>query len=227
LGIRSGFGWDEGMSKLFAREQLLFRPPLPERERFIRNLARNGISGNAAYPLRIQKPEGEMLDPFRNGKVIALVIGTNVPANMWPLESWRALAESLTRQGYSIAVIGGEQEKEKGDAIVAGLERANNFCGLFSIAQSAGFLQFCTGAICHDTGAMHLAYAVDIPLVALFSPRQLSSKWFPPKETSRVLMNVVECAGCFRKTCEDNICMKSITPQDVEAELFELIKAKA
>lgn len=226
LGIRSGFGWDEGMMKLFAKEQLMFYPPLRESDRFVRNMARNGIVGEIEYPIKTESPGSEALHCFEGKKVIALVIGTNVPANMWPLDSWQKLARSLHEKGFAIAVIGGDQEKERANTIVANLEYGYNFCGAFSIAQSAGFLQLCTGAICHDTGAMHLAYAVKTPLVAMFSPRQLSSKWFPPSEGNYVVMNMVECAGCFRKTCEDNICMKQIDPVAVERRLLEIIGGK-
>ncbi|MFA6630106.1 MAG: hypothetical protein WCS55_10145, partial [Sulfuricurvum sp.] len=55
------------------------------------------------------------------------------------------------------------------------------------------------------------------------SPRQLSSKWFPPEEGNSVVMNMVECAGCFRKRCDDNICMKQIDPVAVERRLLEMI----
>jgi len=223
LKIPSAFGWDEGMTKLFAKEQLMFYPPLRESERFVRNMARNGIVGGIDYPIKTETPQPEILRCFGERKVIALVIGTNVSANMWPLESWQKLARSLHEKGFAVAVIGGDQEKERANTIVEGLEYGYNFCGAFSIAQSAGFLQLCTGAICHDTGAMHLAYAVKTPLVALFSPRQLSSKWFPPEEGNSVVMNMVECAGCFRKRCDDNICMKQIDPVAVERRLLEMI----
>lgn len=226
LGIRSGFGWDEGMTKLFVKEQLMFYPPLRESDRFVRNMARNGIVGEIEYPIKTESPGSEALHCFEGKKVIALVIGTNVPANMWPLESWQKLARSLHEKGFAIAVIGGDQEKERANTTVEGLEYGYNFCGAFSIAQSAGFLQLCTGAICHDTGAMHLAYAVKTPLVAMFSPRQLSSKWFPPSEGTYVVMNMVECAGCFRKKCDDNICMKQIDPVAVERRLLEIIGGK-
>lgn len=225
LGIKNAFGWDEGMSKLFAKEQLTYAPPLRESERFIRNLARNAITGTPDYPLQIEAPSAELLTLFQTPhKVVAFVIGTNVPANKWPLSSWRSLAVALCKEGFSVAVIGGEQEKQDAHKIIADLDRAYTFCGQFSIAQSAGFLQTCTAAICHDTGAMHLCYAVHTPLVALFSSRQLASKWFPPEKGNAVLMQILSCSGCFRKQCENNLCLKEITPDAVERQLHELLK---
>jgi ADP-heptose:LPS heptosyltransferase len=134
---------------------------------------------------------------------------------MWPLASWHELARQLEKLGYDVAVIGGEQEKERGDAIIAGLKGGRNLSGEFSISESAAFLAACRIAVSHDTGAMHLAYAVGTPVVALFSPRQLSSKWYPPQERGAVIQKMVECAGCFRKQCDDNICMKHITVDEV------------
>lgn len=220
LKIHNAFGWDEGMTKLFAKEQLSYLPPLRESERFIRNLKREGIEGSYFYPLRIENPPIK----FNHHAVIALVIGTNVPANIWPLEFWRYLATSLHQKGFILAIIGGENEIEKANTIAQGLENVYNFCGKFSVAQSAGFLQqYCRAAICHDTGAMHLAYAVNIPLIALFSSRQLSSKWFPPQSKSIILINILSCSGCFRKRCDDNICMKEIMPITVEMALEKII----
>ncbi len=225
LGIKNAFGWDEGMSKLFAKEQLTYAPPLRESERFVRNLARNAITGTPDYPLNIEAPFAEIPTHFQAPhKVIAFVIGTNVPANKWPLSSWRSLAIALCQEGFSVAIIGGEQEKQDAQIIIADLDHAYNFCGQFSIAQSAGFLQLCTAAICHDTGAMHLCYAVHTPLVALFSSRQLASKWFPPQKGNAVLMHILPCSGCFRKQCENNLCLKEITPDAVERQLHKLLK---
>ncbi|MDD2838530.1 MAG: hypothetical protein PHX59_06200, partial [Sulfuricurvum sp.] len=59
LGIRSGFGWDEGMTKLFVKEQLMFYPPLRESDRFVRNMARNGIVGEIEYPIKTESPGSE------------------------------------------------------------------------------------------------------------------------------------------------------------------------
>lgn len=217
LGIKSGFGWDAGMTKLFAKEQILFAPPIRETERFLVTLHRYGIHGILEFPIKQEMAESlqDAVAKLRLGTTIALVIGTNVPANMWPLTSWHELAQRLENLGYDIAVIGGEQEKERGDQIIAGLVRGINLAGHFSIAQSAAFLSTCRIAVCHDTGAMHLAYAVGTPVVALFSPRQLSSKWYPPHERGSVIQKMVECAGCFRKECDDNICMKQISIDEV------------
>lgn len=221
LGIESAFGWDNGFTKLFAKEQMLYMPPKREVDRFLDTLQANGIRVAEKYPLKLRS-NSELVDfvlEYPREKNIAFCIGTNVQANEWPIENWIKLAIELVAQGYEIILIGGEQEKEKAARLKVISTNIHDFCGKLSIAQSGLLLQNCFFGICHDTGAMHLAYAVGTRVVALFSTRQFYTKWTPPKDLGIVLSTNQKCSGCFKSKCRDNICMKDISSEEVLLEI--------
>lgn len=223
LNIRSAYGWDSGMVKAFAKEQIKYLPPKSERERFLNILENEYLKiYENDFPVLIDELSSKYTFDFT--KTIAFVIGTNVQANMWPTENWIELAEKLVNNGFFIALIGGEQEKEKANFIVKKQKNILNFCGEFSVSQSAMFLKKCLLAVSHDTGAMHLSYAVGTPVIALFSTRQLFSKWLPPKNNSVSIYKIVDCSGCFFKDCKNNICMKNITVDEVYNEVVNIAK---
>jgi ADP-heptose:LPS heptosyltransferase len=88
-------------------------------------------------------------------------------------------------------------------------------------------LRDCDLAIANDTGAMHIAYNAGTPLIAIFSARDYSNKWFPPKKDRTVVLRSdnVPCANCFSDSCANNVCMQRITPAMVIYEAEKLLKA--
>ncbi len=217
LGIRSGFGWDMGITKVFAKTQMLFSPPQREVDRFLTTLEKNRVVPHMEFPLRITKPTPTDIntDNLDMQKTIAFCIGTNVPANEWNTANWSALAKLLTLEDYTIVLIGGKQEREKAIKIASVHTNIIDFCGKLSISESAYMLSKCAVSVCHDTGAMHLSYAVGIYTIAIMSTRQPYSKWAPPAHLGEVIIRQLECSGCFKTECNDNICINLITINDV------------
>jgi len=211
LGIPCAFGWDAGMTKLFAKAQMEYDPPKNEVSRFLDTMEQNGIAPKLEFPIRTQAYDIEL----DKDKTIAFCIGTNVQANEWETEKWLEVASRLTSDGLTIVIIGGEQERAKGEQISQNINGITNLCGKLTIAQSAYVLSKCCLAVCHDTGAMHLAYAVGTKVVALMSSRQPYSKWSPPQNLGVVIQKTLECSGCFKSICGDNRCMRQISSDDV------------
>jgi len=228
LGIPSAFGWDSGMTKLFAKTQMEFMPPKREIDRFLDMLAQNGITPKLEFPIKIES--NDVLDEFvkthSKDKMIAFCIGTNVSANEWVIENWINLAKPFIDAGYKIALIGGEQEKSKGEQISKNSENILDFCGKLSISQSAYLLKNCNLAICHDTGAMHLSYAVGTKTIAVMSSRQFYTKWAPPQNLGVVIQKTLECSGCFMSQCPINHeCMTNIFTEEVFKTAISIISS--
>jgi ADP-heptose:LPS heptosyltransferase len=64
---------------------------------------------------------------------------------------------------------------------------------------------------------MHMAAAVDVPIVAIFSSRNPRGQWFPLSENARIHYTEIECMGCGRIRCEDRQqeCIRRITVEEV------------
>lgn len=224
LGIKSAFGWDSGWIKIFPKIQQYYCPPLKEVDRFLQILNDQQIPSFLTFPIKYDNSISiKYFQSLSMKKVIAFIVGTNVPANKWCHESWKILAVKLLSEGFGVIVIGGEQEMILGDELSKISPSVINLCGKTSISQSASLLTETVCAVSHDTGAMHLAYAVGTPVVALFSTRQLSTKWHPYGQNHRVIEKFLPCSGCFKKVCENNICMGLITPEEVRRAMDGLI----
>ena len=73
-----------------------------------------------------------------------------------------------------------------------------------------------------DSGPMHLAAAVETPVVALFGPTS-PERTGPYGEGHAVIRRDMDCSPCFRKSCETLRCMKSIGVDEV----FEAVRDRA
>jgi ADP-heptose:LPS heptosyltransferase len=224
LNIPSAFGWDVGMTKLFAKEQMEWMPPVSEIHRFLNMLSHNGIEGKISFPLKQNKTAAieSVISETSGKKHIAFVIGTNVPLKAWPVEYWRDLALKMQQQGFVVILVGGAQEAERAENIVHGLDEIINTVGKHSISENAALLSMMDISVCHDTGAMHLSYAVGTPTIALMSTRDFISKWEPYGKKMVTISKFLPCSGCFRGQCDDNICMKQITVDEVYSNIVNI-----
>jgi ADP-heptose:LPS heptosyltransferase len=108
--------------------------------------------------------------PPTSGLPVGLIPGSeNNPSKRWPVESWRALMDSLP--GERFVVFGTAADVPIADRVVAGSEdRVENRAGRTTLAAFADGLRGCRLVVTNDTGGMHLANALGVPVVALFGP---------------------------------------------------------
>lgn len=97
-----------------------------------------------------------------------LLHGTARPEKQWPVEHWRALAQILAREHDLVVPFGTAEERMRSERIAAGISRARvpDFQPLDKIAGMIAGASFVVGV---DTGLLHLAAALGVPLVALYS----------------------------------------------------------
>jgi len=94
----------------------------------------------------------------------------------------------------------------------------------------AGLLGIAQACVSNDSGAMHLAAAVGVPVVALFGPTNEyeTSPLTRHGRRSAVLTHPVWCRPCMLRECPiDHRCMKGITPERVFDALTRLTSAHA
>lgn len=101
---------------------------------------------------------------------IGLICGSeNNPAKRWPVAHWRALIESLP--GENFLLFGTANDAPITAAVAAGFgERVENLAGRTSLADYGARLRGCRRLVTNDTGGMHLANVLGVPLIALFGP---------------------------------------------------------
>ena len=101
---------------------------------------------------------------------IGLIAGSeNNPAKRWPVAHWRALIEA--RPNDRFVLFGTANDRPITDAVAAGFgDRVENLAGRTSLPDYCARLQSCRALVTNDTGGMHLANALGVPLIALFGP---------------------------------------------------------
>lgn len=85
-------------------------------------------------------------------------------------------------------------------------------------------ISICSLFLTNDSGPMHIADSLGVPLVALFGSTD-PVRTGPYRQPSHVLREVVPCAPCFKRVCPiDFPCMKGLTVERVYGAVLETLK---
>ena len=145
---------------------------------------------------------------------------------MWNIHAWRRLTEMMIDELNATVLFGGG----KGDAnhineILEGLSEntiksARNIAGKLSPVVSAAVMSKCQAYIGVDSGPMHMAAFLGLPIVAIFGPTD-PCKVGPYTKLSVVIRNTnLDCLSCRKSSCTNLRCMNEIGPET----LFQALK---
>ncbi len=146
------------------------------------------------------------------------------PAKQWPVPYFARLAASLASRGYQVWVLGSAKDREAGDVIAAGNPAVRNLAGRTELGDAVDLIAMTRAAVSNDSGLMHVAAAVNTPLVAIFGSS--SPDHTPPlSESARVMWLRLECAPCFKRVCPlgHTHCLTGIEPEAVLEMLDDLL----
>ncbi len=164
--------------------------------------------------------------------VIGMAPGARWETKRWPEENFKKLAGMLTEKGFSVALFGSENEKEIAQRVKNGYKGILDFTGKLSILQTAQRMKSCILMVTNDSAAMHMAVALDIPVVAIFGPTVREFGFFPKSNLSRVVENrELACRPCSLHGTDkcplgSHECMRSITPERVLEAIEELLEER-
>jgi ADP-heptose:LPS heptosyltransferase len=119
---------------------------------------------------------------LRTIKNIAFLSVAPWPGRLWPKENWRELLLRVRDQGFAVHGISGPKQKQQTHEML-GIEEITECTKIDSWIKSLSEIDL---LITLDSGPMHLADALGVPLIALFGPGQLPM-WAPSGKVARVL----------------------------------------
>jgi heptosyltransferase II len=147
------------------------------------------------------------------------------PAKRWPAERFRKTMELVSQKvACSWVIVGTNRDRGLATEILEGFDgKAEDLTGKTSLNELIERIRSLRVLLTNDTGTMHLADSLGVPLVAVFGstePRLTGPR--SPKST--VLRHQVECSPCFLSECPlDFRCMHAVAPEEAAKAMLALI----
>ncbi|MEE5043218.1 lipopolysaccharide heptosyltransferase II [Pseudomonas alliivorans] len=161
--------------------------------------------------------------------VLALCPGAEFgESKRWPAEHYAQVADARIREGWQVWLFGSQKDHPVGETIrenlIPGLrEESVNLSGQTSLAEAIDLLSCTDSVVSNDSGLMHVAAALNRPLVAVYG--STSPAFTPPlADEVEVVRLGIECSPCFDRTCRFGHynCMRLLEPGAVIQALGRL-----
>jgi heptosyltransferase-1 len=162
-------------------------------------------------------PSGLRTSSFINascssGEYAVIVPGARWKTKKWPVEKFGKLSSRLP---LKTVIVGGRNDKDIADEIVSlSNGRATSLAGKTDLRELIEVMKHASFVVSNDSGPMHIAAALGIPVFAIFGPTD-PEKTGPYGKGHTVIRENVPCVPCFRRTCEDLKCMNSLSVEKV------------
>lgn len=173
-------------------------------------------------------PEGIKSSLPEDDEYIGLCPGAQHFTKMWPEEYYIELGNELTKLGYKVVLIGGSSDRLLCRMMQFKIDNSIDVSNQNKLFQLAADMKMCKAVICNDSGLMHLASALRVPLITIFGSSVVEFGFTPYMAESIVLENdSLSCRPCSHvgKSACPKVhfnCMKKIKPEIVLENLMEL-----
>ncbi len=141
------------------------------------------------------------------------------PAKRWPPERFAALGRELVKEfGARLVLLGGREEAPVAQKVKESLGLpVLNLVGKTDLRQALAVLSRLKLLITNDSGLMHAAAALQVPLVALFGSTDPTATG-PFTDQAAILRHPLPCSPCLQRTCDlGYACLTAIKVEEVLA----------
>lgn len=185
-----------------------------------------------ALPIDAAK-QAAVIEKFQlqiDSKILALCPGAEYgPAKRWPAAHFAALAREKQAAGWQVWLFGSQKDQ----AVIEEINRLSgqvcaDFAGRTKLDEAVDLLSLATAVVSNDSGLMHLAAALDKPLIAIYGS---SDPGFTPPlhAKARIVSLHLACSPCFKRVCplypldhpKHARCLSGIAPAEIAALLPE------
>lgn len=151
-------------------------------------------------------------------------MGAGMAKKQWPVPHWAALNQIATAAGLRLTFTPGQNAREH--AMVSELKARAPEVSVLPALDMALFLAVLKRAralVASDTGPMHLAAGLGVPLIALFGPT-LVARWGPLGQRQQILTGgPCHCDPGSHLCHSANHCMAAISPEQVLSGLLSIL----
>lgn len=229
-GSANRIGFGRGYCKEFnyLSTQYQSYPPGKKMHRIKKNLSLLkdlGIENKFQRPeLPVSKAEEEYISKFINTNIsplLPIIIvhpGTSKFGSykQWPAQNYSLLADMIldTYKANMIFTWGPNEFGVVKEIVKNMKHKAFPACETKTIKQLIELIRRARLFIGGDTGPLHIASILDIPVIGIYGPKD-PEIYGPYNGKAIVIKKDVPCSPCTKRTCSDPICMTSILPEDV------------
>ncbi len=184
-------------------------------------------------PDAVQEAE-VLLDRALQGRAVPL-IGLNPgaaygPAKRWPAAKYGRLAAGLAAATDGLFLIFGTEADQDAAAEIAAAAGSNvlDLTGKTSLALALACIDRCNVFVTNDSGLMHVAAALNTPLVAIFGSTDHIATG-PYSKQATVIRKSLDCSPCMKTHCpkEHFNCMQQISVDEVAAAALGILQSKS
>jgi len=238
VGVPSRVGYNTDARRLFLKEAVSGREALAGLHTVFYLLGLlKALGGVATFtpPTLYLEPEEEAMgaqilseaDLSGQGPWVGLSPGAAYgPAKRWPAARFAALGRELQQEfGARLVLLGGDEERPVADEVKEQLQGpVVDLVGRISLRQALGVLSQLNLLVTNDSGLMHVAAALSVPLVALFGSTDPGATG-PFTSRATVIRHPLPCSPCFKRTCEAGYtCLTAISVDEVVAAARSWLK---
>ncbi|MDD5435358.1 MAG: lipopolysaccharide heptosyltransferase II [Nitrospira sp.] len=192
------------------------------------------LRGGGTSKLYLSKKEEQNAEDLLSRNNICpgdLIIGINPGAaygssKRWHPERYGIVAGTLIKKYNSkIIVFGSHKETEIAEEIAAVADApVLNMAGKTSVRELMALIARCRLIITNDSGPMHIAAALGIPVTAIFGSTDPGLSG-PIGNRHIIIKKDISCSPCFLRTCPTDLrCMDMISVEDVLEGVKEVIR---
>ena len=146
----------------------------------------------------------------------------------WPEDHYAELATARLRSGWQLWIFGSSNdqavaEKIKQQIPAQLLSHCFDLTGKTTLAEAIDLLSLAGAVVSNDSGLMHVAAALNRPLVAVYG--STSPSFTPPLAERVAMISIpVDCGPCFQRECplQHNKCLKDLPVEQVIQALDQL-----
>lgn len=158
--------------------------------------------------------------------ILALCPGAEYgPSKRWPEEYFAEVANEKLACGWDVWLFGSQKDCVINEKIMQLTQyRCENMSGRTDLSDAIDLLSLVTFVLTNDSGLMHIAAALNKPLVATFG--STSPSFTPPlSEKAKILKLDLECQPCFERSCPltHHRCMRELSPSMVLAAIQNIM----
>lgn len=224
-GIKKIIGYGITGGGFLLAQEVPFNKSLSAIEKNLFILKSLGINCSAIYPrIYLNNEETEAIyikNLLKDEKkpLIAYHLGAGTPSKKWPEEKFFALIKKIEKEFHSKSILIGKEEPT-----IPPPKNTLSFIGRTTIRQLIHLLRLCKLLVTNDSGPAHIAAAIGIPVVVIWSGTTNPNIWAPQGEKVKVVYKTVECQYCEKKICSSMICLKNIEVGDVFEAVKEMLR---